>query len=303
MFTVQRLWDAAPHNAFTDLTWHEGTWYCVFREGQDHVSPDGALRVLCSPDGINWESAALLTSTEGDLRDAKIGVTPGGELMLGGAILLGGEDPAHWMFRSLVWFSRDGRNWSEAVQVGPDNCWLWRFTWHQGVCYSFGYGCGEGDKHLQLFRSADGRDFAPLTPKLMTDCYPNETQIVFAPDDTAYCLLRRDPDTGLLGTARPPYDTWTWQDLGVRIGGPALLQLPDGRFVACVRRYEQAPQYTSELGWIDPVAGSYTPFLELPSGGDTSYAGLVWREDRLWVSYYSSHEEKTCIYLAQVEVP
>jgi hypothetical protein len=43
---VKKIWDQAPHNAFTDLIRFEGRWFCVFREGQGHVSPDGALRVL-----------------------------------------------------------------------------------------------------------------------------------------------------------------------------------------------------------------------------------------------------------------
>ena len=45
---------------------------------------------------------------------------------------------------------------------------------------------------------------------------------------------------------------------------------------------------------------SYEPVLTLPSGGDTSYAGMVWHNDLLWVSYYSSHEGKTSIYLAKI---
>jgi hypothetical protein len=40
----------------------------------------------------------------------------------------------------------------------------------------------------------------------------------------------------------------------------------------------------------------------LPSGGDTSYPGLVWREDQLRMSYYSSHEGKSAIYLARIEL-
>ena len=43
--------------------------------------------------------------------------------------------------------------------------------------------------------------------------------------------------------------------------------------------------------------------VTLPSGGDNSYPGLVWHGGQLWVSYYSSHEGKTSIYLARVEVP
>jgi len=43
-------------------------------------------------------------------------------------------------------------------------------------------------------------------------------------------------------------------------------------------------------------------FLEFPSGGDTSYPGMVFYDGILWVSYYSSHEEKTSIYLAKVKI-
>ena len=48
---VRKIWDQAPHNAFTDLVRFKEQWFCVFREGQGHVSPDGALRVLTSRDG------------------------------------------------------------------------------------------------------------------------------------------------------------------------------------------------------------------------------------------------------------
>ena len=48
-------------------------------------------------------------------------------------------------------------------------------------------------------------------------------------------------------------------------------------------------------------ARKLTEFLKLPSGGDTSYAGLEWHKGLLWVSYYSSHEGKTSIYLAKVK--
>lgn len=29
---------------------------------------------------------------------------------------------------------------------------------------------------------------------------------------------------------------------------------------------------------------------------------MVWHEGVLWVGYYSSHERKTCIYLAKVRI-
>ena len=48
LVSVKRIWDKGKHNAFTDLLFHEGRWYCVFREGSKHVSPDGSLRVIVS---------------------------------------------------------------------------------------------------------------------------------------------------------------------------------------------------------------------------------------------------------------
>ncbi len=298
---VQKIWDQAPHNAFTDLVRFQDRWFCVFREGQGHVSPDGALRVITSVDGRTWESAALITSSDSDLRDAKITVTPDGRLMLAGAEAI--NDPATHRHQSLVWFSDDGRTWSEAHEVGDRDNWLWRITWHQGRAYGFGYGCRNDNRGLRFFTSSDGRSFDTLIEQVPVEgTYPNETSLVFLPDDTAYCLLRQDgqPNSGYLGRSCPPYTQWTWKKLGVRIGGPHMVRLDDGRFVAAVRLYD-SPVRTS-LCWVDPEAGTLTEFLKLPSGGDTSYAGLVLHDGLLWVSYYSSHEGKSNIYLAQVRI-
>jgi hypothetical protein len=56
------------------------------------------------------------------------------------------------------------------------------------------------------------------------------------------------------------------------------------------------------LTYIDVKNGTMTKLLKLPSGGDTSYPGLVWHEETLYVSYYSGHEGKTSIYLAKLKV-
>jgi hypothetical protein len=89
--------------------------------------------------------------------------------------------------------------------------------------------------------------------------------------------------------------------LGVHVGGPNFIQLPSGKWVAAGRFYDgDVPKM--KLAWLDVDKPSVEPVLELPSGGDCSYPGLVWHDDTLWVSYYSSHEGKTKIYLANVRV-
>ncbi len=300
LIEVRKIWDAAPHNAFTDLIRHKDRWFCVFREGRGHVSPDGALRVITSEDGVAWESAARITSETGDLRDAKITQTPDGRLMLGGAAALHRQaGPRH---QSLVWFSDDGHTWSEPHAVGDGNNWLWRVTWHNRRAYGFGYGTGDQRGQLRLYTSENGTEFKSLIDQVSgLDTYPNETSLLFLPDDTALCLLRQDgrSKVGLVGRAKPPYTQWTWKSLDTRIGGPHWIHLPEfKRLVAVVRLYDGGAR--TSVCWIDAQTGTLTEALRLPSGGDTSYAGLVWHDQRLWISYYSSHEGKTSIYLAEV---
>jgi hypothetical protein len=295
--SVQKIWDQGNHNAFTDLIRAKDRWYCTFREGKGHVSPDGALRVLTSADGKAWESSALVRSATADLRDPKLSVTPDGRLMLAAAAVP--HKPQGFTHQSVVYFSADGKAWGEPTEVGDPNYWLWRVDWHKGAAYGVGYHCKE-PHGTRLYKSADGKAFTPLVEKFRTDGYSNESDLLFLPDDTCLCLLRYDGKaaTGRLGAAKPPYTDWTWKDLGQKIGGPALTRLPDGRLVAVVRLYDK--KVRTAVCTVDAGKGTLTEVLALPSGGDTSYAGVVWHDGRLWVSYYSSHEGKTAIYLARV---
>jgi hypothetical protein len=297
---VRKIWDEAPHNAFTDLIRHGGRWFCVFREGQAHDSPDGALRVLTSEDGDVWISAGRVTSDPADLRDAKITTTPDGKLMLSGAGAL--HPPADARHQSYVWFSQDGADWGDAVPIGDPDFWVWRVTWHKDVAYGIGYATTD-PKRIRLYRSDDGHKFETLVSDLHVEGYPNETSLLFLQDDTCLCLLRRDGalSDALLGKSTPPYTDWTWHSLGIRVGGPHLLQLPDGRIVAAGRDYKAAAK--TRLWWLNAEQPALEEIVTLPSGGDTSYPGLVFHDGQLWVSYYSSHEGKTSVYLARVRLP
>ncbi|MGQ9696491.1 MAG: sialidase family protein [Armatimonadota bacterium] len=297
---VRKIWDGAPHSAFTDLVRFKGRWLCVFREGSAHVSPDGSIRVIASSDGVAWESLARLTLPNADLRDPKITVTPSGLLMLTAAGTL--HKPAAHRHQSFVWFSLDGREWGTPVEVCDPDMWLWRVTWHQGTAYGIAYNTTVKGG-VRLYKSRDGRTFQALADDLFREGYPNESSLVFLKDNTCLAVLRRDEgaSTAMLGVSKPPYTCWEWKDLGVRIGGPHIAVLPDGRIVAAGRRYDGSAR--TSLMWLDAKKGRLDEFLALPSGGDTSYPGLVYYEGILWVSYYSSHEGKTSIYLAKVRLP
>ena len=52
----------------------------------------------------------------------------------------------------------------------------------------------------------------------------------------------------------------------------------------------------SLLASMHASLGETDGFYIFPSGGDTSYPGIVWHDGKLWMSYYSSHEGKARIY-------
>jgi len=296
---VRKIWDQAPNQSFTDLIRFHEQWICCFRVGTSHGSDDGRIQFIRSSDGDRWTPIAGIDCPppNRDLRDPKLSITPQGRLMLTSTAYQPRPE-----CRSYVWFSDDGKTWSEPHSIGPPGEWLWRTEWHKGIAYNFGRS-EKPHKYLQLYRSSDGKVFQSHGPRQFDRIYVNESAPVFQQDDTCVTLLRRDSETNTaqIGISRPPYDHWTWKDLGVRIGGPEMIQLPDGRFLATVRLYDGG-EHTS-LCWVDPEAATLVEFLKLPSGGgDTSYAGMVWHEGLIWISYYSAHEDKSSIYLAKVRI-
>jgi hypothetical protein len=306
LVSVTKIWDRAPHSAFTDLIRWRDRWYCVFREAEGHVGGDGKLRVLESADGKAWEPVGLVEEKGIDLRDPHLSVTPDGRLMVvaggsvyGGTKVLKGRQPR-------VAFSKDGRTWTAPQRVLEEGDWLWRVTWHEGKAYGVAYttaarqGKDPADWKLRLVVAEDGVNYQPIT-HLSVPGDPNETTLRFLPGGEVMALVRREGGNtfGWIGTSKAPYKEWQWHETKHRLGGPNFLRVPDGSLWAVSRSYPGGAK--TALARMGKEA--YQPVLTLPSGGDTSYAGLVFHDGLLWISYYSTHEGKSAIYLAKVQLP
>jgi hypothetical protein len=309
--SIERIWDRAAHSAFTDLVMFEDALYCTFREGSGHIPGlNGAIRVIRSQDGQNWESVALLDEPHVDLRDPKLSIAPDGRLMLNtGASYYHGSKRLR--IESRVAFSApEGTSFGppqrmvlpETVVTGFD--WLWRITWHDGWAWGCVQQVPTGAKRaLQLVRSRDGVSYEHVAT-LDVDG-PSETTLRFLPDDTLVAMIRRvgSPANGRIGLSRPPYTDWQFKESNKAFGGPNFIRLPDGGWLAGSRGYDRRP-YTTELWRLDLETGQFHDLLSLPSGGDTSYPGFVIDEqnNRVLVSYYSGHEGKSAIYLATLRL-
>ncbi len=314
--SVAKIWDQGKHNAFTDLIRWQDKWYCTFREADDHVGGDGQLRVLVSSDGEKWDSAALIGEKGIDLRDPKLSMTPDKRLMIvaGGSVYEGkkllGRQPR-------VTFSTDGHEWTPPARTLTEGEWLWRVTWHDGKAYGVSYDAAEritaaaqeaakadpgpADWKLKLVVSSDGLKY-DLVTHLDVPGHPNETTLRFLPNGEMIALVRREGGNkfGWIGRSQSPYKEWKWTETKERFGGPNFIQIPDGSLWAAGRTYTGGAKTALARMTAD---GEYEPVLTLKSSGDTSYPGLVWHEGELWMSFYSSHEGKTSIYLARINIP
>lgn len=297
--SLKQIWDQAGHSAFTDLIRFRNQWYCSFREAETHTKGDGKLRVLVSKDGESWQSAALLEEKDIDLRDPKLNVTPDGRLMMVAGGSVRSASGGYATRRPRVAFSKDGKNWGPLQKIMEDEDWLWRVTWHKGRAYGVSYRGGGGLKTARsgaLYTSPDGLQWEKVTQ--LETSGTSETTLRFAGDEMiAMVRCEYGERHGQIGVSKPPYKEWKWFDAGERFGGPNFIVLPDGSMVAGSR--QSGEKATTVLARM--ARDKYEPVLTLPSGGDTSYPGLVWHKNLLWVSYYSTHEGKTSIYLAKVK--
>ncbi|MEY4938409.1 MAG: hypothetical protein RIQ93_144 [Verrucomicrobiota bacterium] len=338
----RKIWDLSritdrtkSRMELTDLIRFKGQWYCGFHEGEIHGNhPAGRGRIIRSRDGERWESVALLHWDAGDVREPRLSITAEGHLMINTSVFFvsktaradgnfyqlprGGPDPDRPSVapdgepvvsrQSVTWLSVDGTNWSEAyVCASGVNTWRWDVTWHNGMGYSIGYS-GK-DVAGTLYRTRDGKTWRPLLEKFLPSGRGNEGSLAFGADHTAYCLLRGDPGSAMLGIGKAPYyQEWTWKDplvdwdgTGVlqpanevirSLGGPKILRLRDGRLVGVGRASGIS------LFLIDPEKGTMMRFAAVAG---TSYAGIAEHEGFIWVT--CGEGAAAGIYLAKVKIP
>ncbi len=302
---VRKIWSNENHNAFTSLIFFRGSFYCAFREGENHVyGSDGVARIIRSGDGIAWEPVALIARKGFDLRDPKLSVTPDGRIMviIGGSVykekeLLGQQ--THVSFSD-----HSGINFSEPVpvalpaEVRSNRDWLWRVTWHRKTGYGVVYHSSP-ERTISLVKTNDGINYELVT-KLEMNGGPNESTVRIMSGGEMIIIVRREEDNreGMFGRSMPPYGEWQWRSLGIRLGGPDFIAVRRNLLVMGTRVYDEKGNFTAIFA--GDRSGNFSEIITLPSGGDNSYPGFVYRKNRLYVSYYSSHEGKASIYFAEI---
>jgi hypothetical protein len=285
------------HNENTDLTRWRGDILFVHRTaGSQVLGPNSSLRVMRSTDeGRTFKLRAIIPAPPGrDIRDP-VFYTVGRRLHIKAITRLPGfalRDEGAGSI-SVETHSSDGRRWSPRRAIGPERWGFWRVTKIRGVLYSAAYE--DGDLSVRLYRSRNGKSW-----KRGAQIYgvakdtPLETELVPSPSGRRMlALVRMDGnDLELFGhrgrlrtkvcwAVRPFRRFSCPQELrGVRLDG-AVARYWRGRLFVIARKHLKGEGVRKRTALYE-ITGNLergpigiAEHGELPSAGDTSYAGLV----------------------------
>jgi hypothetical protein len=310
------------HNENTDLVRWNGVIYLVHRTALSQVlGPDSSLNIYRSMDnGQTFTLTARIPAPDYKLTpiDGPDQATMGRDIRDPHFYIVGNTLHIKALARMPVTSARDtgvqtlavsisttdGVNWTPYQVIGPTGYSFWRIKQSGGVYYSAAYT--DGDQSVYLFSSTDGLTWTmgPLIYGVSADT-PLETEITFMPSGKMLALIRMDgSDADLFGNVGPLRTKVCWSSppfssfdcsaefMGERLDGPLDFQW-QGRLFVIARRHLQ-PTYKKRTSLFEitgnfdggPVSISYVG--DLPSAGDTSYAGAVALDDHnMLLSWYS----------------
>lgn len=322
-----KTWNAisdGEHNSNTDMIEWKGQFWMIHASSPFHLgTSESKLVIWKSNDAKDWNKVTKL-DFEGnvDIRDPKFANISNTLFCYAMANEPGIANP----YKSVYCKSTDGEKWSDWKDLKGDakEGWLfWRpkspdngTTW-----YVPAYWHEHGKS--RLFKSTDGIEWEKVS-----DIYKGETNdetaIEFYEDGTVICTARLEgvTDLNLIGDASastlisvakgPDYDDWKQTKSKVtRLDGPNLFRYDDE--VYAVGRYEpDARGLFSNIGsfFVKKRTSLFlveedklTYLSDLPSSGDTTYAGIVMKDGYLYIDYYTNNIEHDYTWFEGVILP
>lgn len=303
------------HNSNTDLAWFRGAFYLAHAVSPYHFgSRDCRLLIKRSSDGRNWQTVATFGGDGDDLRDPKFAVI--GERLLLYVLLNRETQPLP--YKTCVTTTEDGVNWQSLDGFGHEGWLFWRPKSLDGARWFFPAYWYKFNENA-LFETTDGIHLQKIA-LIHHGHYVSEPEIEFMEDGSLLAIHRADYDKGdfhqvigipqsstFISTAAPPYKAWkdTAEDQTTRLDGAVMFRY-NNRVYAIGRSHPYHntvfPRRGAVLGKKRTAIYQVRPqgllhISDLPSAGDTSYAGVVLKDGYLTASYYTSDIRRDQIWL------
>jgi hypothetical protein len=289
------------HNSNTDLICWHGHFYLIHASSPWHFGSQRCrLDLHRSTDARSWQKVASFQNPGHDIRDPKLAAI-GGRLCLY-VLKNAGFNPEP--YTTALTTSADGTKWTPIEDIEPKGWLFWRPKTCDGKTWYVPAYWNEHGKSI-LLKSNDGRAWEQVSVIHEGD-RNDETDIEFLPDGRLIATARLEITDSVFGEkdactlvamAAPPYTRWTSiRDHTTRLDGPCLFA-HQGTVYAVGRRNPQTPgplyRYGSILGKKRTAFYEVRPdglhyLTDLPSCGDTSYAGVALRGSTAFVSYYTN---------------
>jgi hypothetical protein len=195
--------------------------------------------------------------------------------------------------------TEDGTSWSDVKGLYEPGWWLWRVNRIGDAFYTAAYTARRPVpefRETRLLRSEDGVNWN-LVSTVTRDHMCGEADFWKREDGTLAMISRTgERNPARLFTSNGDHTAWTDHELNAMVHAPKLAFWKDRVFVA--GRGQQDGAYVTKLWELD--GGELRELLVLPSGGDTSYPGLLLIPEsldesapRLYISWYSQKDVTT----------
>lgn len=303
------------HNSNVDLVWYRGAFYLAHAASPFHFGSEHCLLLVKrSSDGKTWQQVAEFGRGPDDIRDPKFAVI--GENLFLYVFLNRETQPLPYATR--VSWTTDGNHWSDLVSVGHEGWLFWRpktnddQTWYVPAYWHKFH-------HNALFTTTDGLNFTQIAT-ISTGRFINEPEIEFLPDGRLLATQRGDylkesahqiigiPQTStVISVSEPPYTIWTEtaETQLTRLDGPVMFS-HHGKTYAVGRAHPYSGGLFPRRGAVlskkrtalyEVRPAGLTHLTDLPSCGDTSYAGVVLKDGYAYIAYYTNDIRKDYIWL------
>jgi hypothetical protein len=313
--------DDGEHNAFTDLIfWRDSFWLVYVSSPSHFASAKSRLVLLRSSDAHSWQEVKKFDGNGQDIRDPKLGIIQGQMFLV--ALLNKHFDPEP--YKTVATCSGDGLTWSPFEEIAHGGWLMGRPITADGhTWYAPAHHIDHGT--AVLLQSTNGMSWTiHSTIHEGAQERADETAIQVLRDGRIIATTRMEAGSSIFGSpqagtlisaAAPPFTSWMQLSRShvTRLDGANLFSINDQVYAVGRNQPQVADPFhkpgsafakkRTAVFLVKENGEGLIHLTDLPSCGDTSYAGVAFANGRIFISYYTNDPRRDYPWLLGMLLP